>query len=105
MSLLVGEEFINAATGLLYAVVAAVSFTFSYLVVSLLLTLNDKMGVGVLFATAALQIILMASFPATSFLDLLEIKFICQLISAALVFAIAIHRLRVAGLGLTSNKS
>ena len=75
--LLVGPEFLAAVPGLLPAAFAAAAFTLSYLLATLLIALNDKRGIWMVAATAALQLSAMcvATFATdVSFETLLLIK-------------------------------
>jgi len=91
--LLAGAEYLSASSGLIFAVLSSVLFTFSYLTATLLIALRDKAGIVILFAAALGQLALMSVTELHSFGDLLFIKTACQSATAALLFVYAARRL------------
>jgi O-antigen/teichoic acid export membrane protein len=85
-TLLVGSQYLLSKNLLLYAAGAASAFTFSYLLVTFLTTLDDFRGIWIVASCVPLQIsafIISASF-TTELVpeDLLLIKFCCQIMMA-----------------------
>ena len=91
--LLAGADYLEASSGLIFAVSSSVLFTFSYLTATLLIALRDKTGIVILFAAALGQLALMSATQLNSFEELLLIKTACQSATAALLIVYAARRL------------
>lgn len=82
ISLMVGDQYLAAAPVLIFAVMSAVCFTFSYLAATLLVALGHKIGILVVFAAALIQLAIMFLSCPSSFADLLKVKAMCQAATA-----------------------
>ena len=95
ITLLVGPEFSAAAAGLPMAALAAVAFTLSFLLATLLAALDERRGLVAAALASAIQIALMAlalNRPAAGSLDILSIKVALQCsLAAGLVFFTVRH--------------
>ncbi|SMX31100.1 hypothetical protein [Actibacterium lipolyticum] len=81
IDVLVGSEFQDAASGLRPAALAAVAFTMSFLLATFLAALGDYRGIWTTAGVAVLQLALIAQFaakPGASFVDLVQLKAVCQ---------------------------
>ena len=94
ITLLMGEAYAPAASSLAAAVIAAMLFTFSFLVATLLIAIHDKVGVLALALGVAIQLVIMANSDPSGFADLVSIKAICQALIAAPLAGYACLRLR-----------
>ncbi len=92
--LLVGADYLAAASAIWLAALAAVAFTLSYFVATFLVALGDRTGIVVAFAVAVAQLALIAGTGADSVLDFYTIKATCQLAAAVALFLYAGHRVR-----------
>jgi formate-dependent nitrite reductase membrane component NrfD len=95
VTLLVGPEFSAASAGLPMAALAAVAFTLSFLLATLLAALGERRGLFAAALASVLQIALMAlalDRPEVGYLDLLAIKAALQCaLAAGLVFFTVLH--------------
>ncbi len=103
ITLLLGQAYLPAVAGLLPAVIAAMVFTFSYLVVTLLLALRDMIGIVLIAVGVGLQFGGLAWSDPSDFSDLVQLKAICQILIAVVLTVYAGVRLRFSYAGTHSR--
>ena len=94
VALLVGADYVTAASGLIYAVTAAILFTLSYLGATFLVALNNRSGVWIVCLVAAAQITTMILGDVASYIDLLHIKVWFQAAAVALLVVCLLSHLK-----------
>lgn len=94
LGLLVGAEYATAAPALFPAALAAVLFTGSYLMATLLAAFRDRRGIWIVFAVAVLQLSLMWLLQPSDLYALVEIKLACQAAAAAALLVLSFSRIR-----------
>ncbi len=94
ITLLMGADYLPAASGLSSAVIAAMLFTFNYLIATLLIAIRDKFGIGLIAIGVCVQLAVMAACKPGGFLDLIAIKAICQFTISSCLALYAFNRLR-----------
>ena len=89
IKILVGSAYLPAATVLHITVIAAIFFTFNYLVVTVMIAVRDNLGIALIATGVAVQFAFMALSDPSGFAELVAIKAVCQaFIAVTLVFRV-----------------
>lgn len=94
VALLAGAAYLPAGSSLMFAVLAAALFTFSYLTTTLLIAIGDRSGLCLIAGGALLQVAVMLWANIDTFADLLAIKAVMQAVIATIILLRAALRLR-----------